>query len=93
MAALFLDHLVGAGKDRRRDGEAERLVSPKIDDQLETRRLLERQRSAPYNARLASSLSRTFDHLASGGIGATPGDAGFRRMALIRVVVDATSTR
>jgi hypothetical protein len=61
--------------------EAERLVS-----------LLERQRSAPYNARPASSLSRTFDHSVSGGIGATSGDAGFRRVALIRRLVDATST-
>ena len=30
---------------------------------------------------------------ASGGIGATPGDAGFRRITLIRRLVDATSTR
>ena len=39
------------------------------------------------------ALSRTFDHSALGGIGATPGDADFRRMALIRRLVDATSTR
>ena len=32
---LFLDHLVGAGEDRRRHGEADRFVSRKIDGQLE----------------------------------------------------------
>src|SRR5438045_1869970 len=42
------------------------VVSPKIDDQLETRRLLDGQRSAPYSACLGSSLSRAFDHWASG---------------------------
>src|SRR6516165_6612876 len=32
-------------------------------------------------------------HSVSGGIGATHGDAGFRRITLIRRLVDATSTR
>ena len=38
-----LDHLVGAGEDRWRNGEADRLRGPEIDDQLEGRRLLNRQ--------------------------------------------------
>ena len=37
------DHLVGAGEDRWRDGDAELLGSLEIDDQLEGRRLLDRQ--------------------------------------------------
>src|SRR6266498_3048286 len=40
MAGL-LDHLVGAGKDRWRDGEAEYLCRLEIEDQLEFARLLD----------------------------------------------------
>src|SRR5882672_5674736 len=37
------DDLVGAGEDRWRDGEAERLGGLEIDHQLEGRRLLDRE--------------------------------------------------
>src|SRR3984893_12375366 len=39
----LLDHLVGAGEDRWRDGQAERLGGLEIDHQLECGRLLDRQ--------------------------------------------------
>jgi hypothetical protein len=42
-ARLSLDDLVGAGEDRWRNGEAERLGGVEIDDQLEVGRLLDRQ--------------------------------------------------
>jgi hypothetical protein len=43
-AALFLlDLLVSMREQERRDGEAERLGGPKVDDQFECRRLLDRQ--------------------------------------------------
>src|ERR1700730_10513110 len=38
-----LYHLVGSHKQRRRDCDAERLRSPVVDDQLEPRRLSQRQ--------------------------------------------------
>src|SRR5262249_53798838 len=37
-----LDHFVGAGEQRRRDGEAEHLGSGQVDDKLESGRLLDR---------------------------------------------------
>ena len=37
------DHLVGAGKQRRRDVEAERLGGVEVDEQLDFRGLLDRQ--------------------------------------------------
>src|SRR6516162_1894765 len=40
---MLFDDLVGAGKDRRRDCEAERLRSLEIDDEIEFYWLLDRQ--------------------------------------------------
>jgi hypothetical protein len=40
---VSLDDLVGAGEDRRRDRQPERLRGVEIDDQLEGGRLLDRQ--------------------------------------------------
>src|SRR6266542_5156592 len=39
----LLDNLVGAGEQRCRHGEAQRLGGAKVDDQLDDRRLLDRQ--------------------------------------------------
>src|SRR6266852_1434877 len=41
--SLLVDHLVRAGEDRRRDGEAQCLCRLQVDDQLELRRLLHGQ--------------------------------------------------
>ena len=41
--SVSFDHLVGAGEDRLRHGEAERLCGLQVDDQLEFRRLLDWQ--------------------------------------------------
>jgi hypothetical protein len=40
----LFDHLVSPGEDRRRDGEAERLVGLEVDDELKLRWPLDRQR-------------------------------------------------
>jgi hypothetical protein len=39
----LFDHFIGAGKDRLRDGQAERLSGLEVDDQLELRGPLDRQ--------------------------------------------------
>jgi hypothetical protein len=43
---LLFDDLVGAGEDRWRHGEAERLGSFEVDDQLERRRLLTQSKTS-----------------------------------------------
>ena len=42
-ASYSLDQLIGTAEDRLRHGEAERLRGLEVDDQLERRRLLDRQ--------------------------------------------------
>ena len=42
-SAASLDDFVGGGEQRRRDGEAEGFGGLEVDDQFETRRLLDRQ--------------------------------------------------
>ena len=42
-AEALLDHFVGCGQQRFRDGEAERLGGLEVDDKLELGRLLDRQ--------------------------------------------------
>ena len=42
LSSASLDHLIGAGEKRGRDGEAERLGGREIDDELEPRWLLDR---------------------------------------------------
>jgi hypothetical protein len=43
MIAASFDHLVGAHEQRERDGEAERLRSLEVDEQLDLGGLLERE--------------------------------------------------
>ena len=38
-----LDHFISRGQQRRRDGEAQRFGGLEVNDQLETRRLFDRQ--------------------------------------------------
>ena len=46
----LLDHLVGAGEDRRRDDEAQCFRGPKIDSELEHGRLLHREVGRLFHA-------------------------------------------
>jgi len=46
-SAFLFDHLVGAGEQGGRNGEAERLRSPDVDNQIEYRRKLDRQIGRP----------------------------------------------
>src|SRR5687767_14147120 len=55
-AASSLDHLVGAGEKREREGNAERLGCLKIDKQLDFRDLLDRQISRLVALEYASGL-------------------------------------
>src|SRR5262245_54253121 len=43
LAAPLLDHLIGSGEDRRRDGQPEGFGGLEVDDELELGRLLDRQ--------------------------------------------------
>ena len=45
----LLDHLVGAGKERQRHGDAERLCGLEVDHQLGLRRLLNGQVHRPLD--------------------------------------------
>ena len=56
IAGLF-DHLVGAGKQRRRDCDAERPGGAKIDDQFEFGRLLDRDITGLRPRKILSTYS------------------------------------
>ena len=59
---FLFDHLVGAGKQRQRDGEAERLRNLEVDDQLDIRDLLHRKVKLNWRG---SSLKGKFEGIAS----------------------------
>ena len=70
-ADRLLNHLVGRGQQRFRDGEAERLSGPEIDHELELGRLLWRSliRTQPRDVLLvekAANLGINFRHLGIG---------------------------
>src|SRR5438067_2407477 len=60
----LFDHLVGAGEDRWWHGKAQRLVSLKIDYQLDSRRLLDWQIGGPA---AFDDLSGIYANVAVGG--------------------------
>jgi hypothetical protein len=49
--------IVGAGEDRRRDGEAERLGGFEVDDELEARGLFDRQSASLSPASTLAPIS------------------------------------
>ena len=61
-AVTILDHLAGAGQQNRRNRQAERLRDLEVDNQLELRRLLDREigRWAPFKTLATKPAARRY---------------------------------